>query len=100
MASRPLRVVVSPEANEDLENVLLHGIERHGVAAALGYIEGLQRAFEQLAEHPFTGQQQDFIRPRLRRLVHRSHIAYYEVVETRVMILRIEHTSRDRPTER
>ena len=100
MASRPLRVIVSPEASADLEDILLYGIERHGVAAATNYLDGLQRAFEQLGEHPFTGQRQDFVRLGLRRLVHRSHIAYYEMTDEEVVILRIEHASRDRPTER
>ena len=55
MTSRPLRVVLSPEAESDIEDIFLYGVEEHGVATASGYVEGLREAPARLADHPFIG---------------------------------------------
>lgn len=92
-------VVVSPTAEEDIETAFLRGLRNHGLEAAERYVQDLRDALARLAAFPDRGQSLAFVRPGLRRLVYRSHIAYYEVRPEEVRVLRIEHARQNRPIE-
>ena len=45
-------VELAPEAERDLLNIALYGIETFGIAGTEQYIDGLKTRFKAIAEHP------------------------------------------------
>ena len=71
----------------------------YGTSAALDYTIALAGAIDTLAEHP---RRCALIEPdlsELRRLIHRSHVAYFRIEARGVLVLRVLHTSRDHEAE-
>ena len=88
-------VVVSPEAEADLQDIFLYIVRGGGVAAASRYDAGIRERIRSLAAMPLRGQDASALRAGSRRMVHLSHIIYYQPVEDGVLVLRVIHSSRD-----
>jgi toxin ParE1/3/4 len=82
---------LAPEAERDLLNLYLHGVERFGRTAALDYVDSLTRCFALLAAQPRMGRAADAARRGARRFEHRQHVIYYEERAPAILVLAIIH---------
>ncbi len=80
---------LSQAADEDLDRLFDHGIDRFGLDQAIEYLDGLSRRFSELAETPNQWQAVEHIRPRYRRSVYGSHSIYYRIDADDIVVVRI-----------
>lgn len=83
------------EAERDLIDIYLRGIECFGRTAAERYAEALGAKVQTAAENPSFGADYGFARPGLRRYECVSHAIYYRVTADGILVLRILHGRMD-----
>lgn len=83
------------DAERDLIDIYLYGIERFGRATAERYAEALTAKITTAAENPSFGADYDFVRTGLRRYECLPHAIYYRVVGEGILVLRILHGRMD-----
>ena len=88
---------LSRKAAADIDGIYTYTIERHGLAPAKKYVNGLHACFEYLAEYPMLGRQAEQIAPGVRRHECQSHVVFYVPVDTGVTIVRVLHARMDVP---
>jgi len=76
-------------AENDIEDIAFYGMQRHGMAKAQEYLEGLESRFEAIAESPMQYQAVDHIWPGYRHSVYGSHTIYYRIDAKGVLVVRI-----------
>ncbi len=80
---------LSQAADEDLDRLFDHGIDRFGLDQAIEYLDGLIQRFSELAETPNQWQAVEHIRPGYRRCVYGSHSIYYRIAADDIVVVRI-----------
>ena len=92
-----MRIELSDDAEQDLEDIQLYGMEHFGVARAERYDQALDKAMGTIAEHPHIGMRirYDSVSAELRRYECMSHTIYYRVVPRGIRIMRVLHSSMD-----
>lgn len=80
------RLVLTNEADRDLNNLYLEGFEKWGEAQADKYYSALLEHFELLCENPYLFQAIDDIRLGYRRSVCQKHSIFYRVVNATIEI--------------
>ena len=80
---------LSQAADEDLDRLFDHGIDRFGLDQAIEYWDGLNRRFSELAETPQQWQAVEYIRSGYRRSVYGSHSIYYRIEADEIVVVRI-----------
>ena len=80
---------LSPEAEWDLLDIDIYGLENFCLTQAEQYHEGLALRFQEIASNPLQYQAIDHTRQGYRRCVYRSHSIYYRIESQRVSIMRI-----------
>ncbi len=80
---------LSQAADEDLDRLFDHGIDRFGLDQAIEYLDGLIRRFSALAETPDQWQAVEHIRSGYRRSVYGSHSIYYRMDADDIVVVRI-----------
>lgn len=80
---------LSGAAALDLEAIYVFGAEHFGVRQAEKYTSGLLERFQEIASQATRWPAVDWIRPGYRRSVYVSHTVYYQVMDERVLIVRI-----------
>ncbi|MDT8321100.1 MAG: type II toxin-antitoxin system RelE/ParE family toxin [Xanthomonadales bacterium] len=85
----------SVRAAMDLEAIAEYTIERFGIGQARRYRDELKSCFDQLAANPKLGRRAEQLGPGLRRYEHRSHIVFYQAIDTDVLIVRVLHYRMD-----
>ncbi len=86
---------LSIKAEEDLVVIYTFGIYLFGLDQAQKYLLGLEECFLKLANTPFLGRDASELFPGLREFVFKSHMVFYMIQETGVLIVRVLHQSRD-----
>ena len=61
----------------------------------LKYHQSLEHCFETLAENPLMGLQSDFIKENYYRFNHQSHVVFYKIKTSELLIVRVLHKSMD-----
>lgn len=89
------RVIPSPSAKADLEEIRDYSIEQYDAAVADAYFLGFDAAFDLLAEQPFAGSEKPELGSAIRCITHRKHRIFYTVTGDVVLIIRIIHHARD-----
>ena len=84
---------LSAQADTDLAGIADYTIETFGIEQARRYRDGMESAFQNLADNQLLGQSADFLAPQLRRLDHQSHVIFYMPQDYGVLIVRILHAS-------
>lgn len=79
----------------DLEAIAEYTIERFGIEQARRYRDELKTCFDQLAGNPRLGRRAEQLGSGLRRYEHRSHIVFYQVADTDLLIVRVLHYRMD-----
>ena len=90
-----MKLEISPVAQDDIRAIYAYSKQQWGAARARLYIEEMRARMRALARREITGQNADDIRPGLRRLVSGSHILWFRLNETQLLVIRVLHQSRD-----
>ena len=80
---------LSPDAEDDLHRIWLHGLREYGETQADKYYSNFIEHFEKIAEQPYMYQAVDFIREGYRRSVCGVDSIYYRVEGDTVEIMNI-----------
>ncbi len=80
---------LSPDAEDDLHRIWLHGLREHGETQADKYYSDFIERFEKIAEQPYMYQAVEFIRKGYRRSVCGVDSIYYRVEGDTVEIMNI-----------
>lgn len=83
------QIEITNDAEQDLIDIYLYGVEHFGLAQAERYLESLYAKMSFAAEHPGLGVDYGFVREGLRRLESQSHAIYFRHSTASVRILRI-----------
>ena len=83
------------DADRDVAQIFLDGLELFGAAQAEKYALGMSGHFAFLAEKKKRGSDYDHVLPGLRRSEYVSHAIYYRHTDYGVLILRILHGRMD-----
>lgn len=89
------KVELTRDAERDLIDIYLYGIEHFGRATAERYAEALTAKITTAAENPSFGANYGFVRTGLRRYECASHAIYYRVAGEGILVLRILHGRMD-----
>jgi toxin ParE1/3/4 len=94
--SAPKRTVeLSPDAEQNYDDILLYSVLNWGETQMQIYQVALDRAIETLAEFPEAGARRDRLFPgcRIRPVEH--HVIYYPIKPVAVEVVRILHERAD-----
>ncbi|BBP46297.1 plasmid stabilization protein [Thiosulfatimonas sediminis] len=70
-------IVLTKEAENDLEKIARYTIENFGLVQAEKYYFGLSNAFDTLAQYPDLGLNCTSLKPDLSRFVYQYHTIYF-----------------------
>lgn len=88
-------VILTPDAEADIEDVADYTIAQWGHEQARTYVKRLRRAIELLATSALRHPLYDAIYPGLRRKRSGMHHIYYRAARDTVEVLNIIHVQRD-----
>jgi toxin ParE1/3/4 len=92
------KIVFSPEAIEDLEEIWLY-IAQDSPTGADGFLDQLYSlCTEKLAAFPEIGTGRDYLNSEVSAFPYKRYMIYFRFNANRVEIIRILHGSRDLPT--
>ncbi|MER8464346.1 type II toxin-antitoxin system RelE/ParE family toxin [Mesorhizobium sp. M1396] len=83
-----------PQAVIDLENIGDY-ISGHDPRAAVRLVDALERRWDLLTLHPFSGAPRDDIAPGIRHLVVGDYLTLYRVGDGAIEIIRVLHGHRN-----
>lgn len=89
-----LAIVRTDRADEDLIAIWLH-IAGDNPAAADRVLDAIERRWQQLAQHPYSGIARDDIGAGIRHLVAGRYLTLYRVSDPAIEIIRILHGRRE-----
>lgn len=92
-----MEIVFSPEADDDLREILEHGFREWDEDKALAYAARLSSTIQHLATFPMLGRQLAGIPARFRMFNVERHRVYYRVDPGRILVVRILHERSNRP---
>lgn len=82
-----------PAAEKDLESIWRYTVKHWDVEQALRYVDGLDEAFNVLANAPLMCRERRELVPPVRIHHHAKHLIVYVVEETQITIVRVLHES-------
>ena len=86
----------SQQASRDIDEIYLYGLINFGEDQADIYFEKVKNlVLETLCCNPEIGRLDTRVNPAIRRLDFESHVIFYDVTETDIVIVRILHGSMD-----
>jgi toxin ParE1/3/4 len=89
-----MEIVLSEQAETDLLQIYRYVAERN-VASAESIVDRIDRQFENLRHFPFIGRARSSLGEEIRSLVSDSYVIFYEVTDTRIVIVRVLDGRRD-----
>ena len=95
MSSPRLPVVLSPEARDDYESILIYSESTWGEHQAIVYRDALDRAIDRLALFPRMGRAREDVFPGCRVCRVRQHLLIYRIDADAVVIVRVLHVRQD-----
>jgi toxin ParE1/3/4 len=95
MSTRKYRLVLTPEAKQDMRDILLHTGRRWGKLQRRTYKTKLDQAIRGLTDFPYRGRAEDDISVGLHALPIEAHVIYYRVADNVVSITRVLHEKMD-----
>lgn len=87
--------VLSPRAQEDIDEVWNFSVERWDEDQAEHYVRKLEDALTLLADNPRLGRPCDSVRPGYFKLAVGSHIIFFRLTKIGIDVARILHQSMD-----
>ena len=95
MSARNLRLVLAPEARDDLRDALVFTQQRWDKNQRREYKQLLVNAFAELASFPELGRACPEFGAGIRSYRVGQHVVIYQATETEIRIARILHVRRD-----
>jgi toxin ParE1/3/4 len=89
------RYVLSPRAQQDLDEIWNYTAKTWGERQAEAYMRLLQRAIETVADDPRRGHPCEEVRTGYRRYSAGAHMLFYRAVDAGIDIVRILHSRMD-----
>ena len=89
------QIELTRDAERDLIDIYLYGIEQFGQAQAERYAIALNTRIDFIAENPSMGSDYSTVREGLRRYEHVSHAVYYRPTPDGILVLRVLHGAMD-----
>jgi len=86
---------LSQDADDDLVSIFDYTSEQFGNEQAIKYLTLLDDVFQNLCNNPFSGRNRNEIAEGIRSIVYVSHIVFYKLIEEKILIVRVLHSSRD-----
>lgn len=90
-----MRLILSPRAQSDLDDIWEHTIERWGVRQAEIYIRLVKTATDAVAADPKVGRNCDDVRRGYRKYPVGSHVLFYRTTAAAIVVVRILHRRMD-----
>jgi toxin ParE1/3/4 len=90
-----MRLILSPRAQTDLDDIWEYTIGRWGIRQAEIDIRLAKTATDAVAADPKVGRNCDDIRPGYRKCPVGSHVLFYRATATAVVVVRILHRRMD-----
>ena len=88
-------IELTHDAERDLIEIYLYGIEHFGYAQAERYLATLNEKMAVVTDNASFGADYDFVNDGLRRYECASHAIYYQPTDTGILVLRILHGRMD-----
>ena len=85
----------TPEAENDLQQIIDYTLEQWGKAQARDYVDGLEALAGQLADNPGLGTDRDQLIQGLLSFPYESHVLYYLRQAHGMTIIRVLHKRMD-----
>ena len=85
----------TPEAENDLQQIIDYTLEQWGKAQARDYVDGLEALAGQLADNPGLGTDRDQLIQGLLSFPYESHVLYYLRQAHGITIIRVLHKRMD-----
>ena len=100
MKAKP--VIPREQANRDVDEAVAYYVSEAGEAVALGFIDGLEKAYGHIGRHPATGSQRyahELNLPGLRAwpLTRYQHLVFYVERPDHIDVWRVLHGQQDIP---
>lgn len=89
------KIEFTRDAERDLINIFLYGIENFGPALAEQYLETINAKIEMVAHPPDFGADYSFVINGVRRYEVASHAVYYRSTQSGLLVLRVLHGRMD-----
>jgi len=86
---------LTDEAAKDIEGILDHSVKNFGAVQTEYYFEALKECIELLADNPNIGYSAEDILPDYLRFPHESHIIFYKILSSSILVVRILHERMD-----
>jgi toxin ParE1/3/4 len=95
MSSRKTSVVLSPNALNDIDDILLFTRQRWGTGQRKQYKRRLGEVLDALARNPHIGLERSEISPGVRSFPVERHLILYRFGGGTINVLRVIHQNRD-----
>ena len=90
-------VRLSEAARADLLDIWTETLRKWGADQADRYLDDIDRALHDLIENPLMGSDCSDLLQGARRLITGRHVAFYEIEESAIIVIRVLHQSMDVP---
>jgi len=90
-----MRFIVSPRARADIDDIWNYTVEHWGDRQAEIYLRLVKAAVEAVATDPKIGRTCDDVRRGYRKYPVGSHVLFYRVTATAIVVVRILHRRMD-----
>lgn len=97
MLNKNLPYGLSPEAENDLEEIFDYTKKEFGVKQAESYLNSLADLIESLPSNPYIGKERNEIRDELYSILQGKHLIFYRILPNRIWVIRVLHGNRDLP---
>lgn len=87
-----MQLRIQRRADLDIEDLFRYGLETFGASVATEYYDDLMRVIRLIAAHPKMGSARPNLGLGLRAHMHRSHVIFYRIDETDLVVIRVLST--------
>ena len=91
----PIKYKISELASQDIDSIIDYTVQNFGYKTMIKYHQSLEHCFEILALNPLIGLQSDFIKENYYRFNHQSYVVFYQILGSKLLIVRVLHKSMD-----
>jgi toxin ParE1/3/4 len=95
MPKKPKRLIWSPRAEQDLQEIWRYLAAEASLPTADKLIRQVIHAAERIGDRPLSGRARDDLTPGLRAVLSHPYVVFYRVVEDDVQVVRVLHERRD-----
>jgi toxin ParE1/3/4 len=95
MSPPELCLILSPQAEQDLADILQYTLETWGEAQLVAYRAVLEKAIQAIVDNPQIAPLRPDISPAHRTLLAGSHVVVYRLTDSAILVSRFLHARMD-----